>query len=651
MLRIVGFLLVLAVSVVAQISDQSVFNRVMAIEDAGSRAQALEKYLQNNPEVEDRDRVQYRIFSAWVEAGNESNAVRAAKNYIGLFPENGRRSVYNSVAWTLAEANMGLDLAKECADAAVRSARKERSPRLNMILDTQAYVYYRMGEFADAEKIQLEAMKGQEDDPDYASRLALYLYANGKTDLAIETAGRTLLAGGDEGLVKQFDQWIRDKYGATDFPIEKQKIVRNLIKGMLNDPADVKSGIPAVLFMALTKVDLDKAQQWAEQFAASVTEQTPANEKFRIFNALAKVYFSQGKFKQSIRALKEIESRASLFDSGFWYMLGSGYENTGEKDKAVESYLNGMVIRKNGKIQASLERLLGGSKAVAKQVAARKDYFRNFDPGHYKPGSGFKGRVVLAELFTGAECGPCQAADLGMDAIAEFFPRTMVAILEYHLHIPGPDPMTNAHTFEKYRYYGQNFGTPTVFINGRNKLTGGGPAILKKNNFDRYRTVIENYLSENPQFNITTATAYTGDQIDVTIGVKNRGSVSGSVTLQAALVEKHVDYPGGNGINRHAFVVRHLLTGAEGIALSFKNGKAEHNLKLKLETVESRIKKYLDDFEKQPPRRYRGFAGFRARPEKLDRKNLALVLWIQDAESREVYQTVFEDLVPGETAK
>ena len=50
---------------------------------------------------------------------------------------------------------------------------------------------------------------------------------------------------------------------------------------------------------------------------------------------------------------------------------------------------------------------------------------------------------VLVELFTGAECPPCVAADLAFDALGKTYKPTDVVLLEYHLHIPGPDALTN----------------------------------------------------------------------------------------------------------------------------------------------------------------------------------------------------------------
>ena len=75
--------------------------------------------------------------------------------------------------------------------------------------------------------------------------------------------------------------------------------------------------------------------------------------------------------------------------------------------------------------------------------------------------------VVLMELFTGAQCPPCVAADVAFDALLETYQATELIGLQYHLHIPGPDPLTNKDSQSRQQYYGDEVsGTPAVFFNG-----------------------------------------------------------------------------------------------------------------------------------------------------------------------------------------
>ena len=48
--------------------------------------------------------------------------------------------------------------------------------------------------------------------------------------------------------------------------------------------------------------------------------------------------------------------------------------------------------------------------------------------------------------------------------------QTELIGLQYHLHIPGPDPLTNKDSMARQQYYGDEIGgTPTVFFNGHRR--------------------------------------------------------------------------------------------------------------------------------------------------------------------------------------
>ena len=147
----------------------------------------------------------------------------------------------------------------------------------------------------------------------------------------------------------------------------------------------------------------------------------------------------------------------------------------------------------NPKIKSAADSLIGRNKIdpaiLTEKIESERTKAKNFDPGK-RTEKNSTGRIVLAELFTGAECGPCVAADHAFDNLAEYYPRNDLAILEYHVHIPGPDPLTNPDSYRRYSYYGGDFGTPTVFIDGKEKLTGGGNDVVAANRFRVY-----NYLA------------------------------------------------------------------------------------------------------------------------------------------------------------
>ena len=115
--------------------------------------------------------------------------------------------------------------------------------------------------------------------------------------------------------------------------------------------------------------------------------------------------------------------------------------------------------------------------AIAKQEdQLDKVFLKTAIPFKPEPFDGSKRkskRVALVELFTGAQCPPCVAADIAFDAMAQTYKPTDVVLLQYHLHIPGPDPLTNQDSENRARFYGIR-STPTVVINGKTGPALGG---------------------------------------------------------------------------------------------------------------------------------------------------------------------------------
>ncbi len=114
-------------------------------------------------------------------------------------------------------------------------------------------------------------------------------------------------------------------------------------------------------------------------------------------------------------------------------------------------------------------------------------------------------RVVVMELFTGAECPPCVAADVAFDALQKTYKRGELVLLQYHLHIPRPDPLTNADTVARAKYY-DVYSTPSPLINGTPSDVDGGAMADSEDRYGEYREIIEPLL-ETPAPCKLTATA------------------------------------------------------------------------------------------------------------------------------------------------
>src|SRR5207247_2297195 len=71
-------------------------------------------------------------------------------------------------------------------------------------------------------------------------------------------------------------------------------------------------------------------------------------------------------------------------------------------------------------------------------------------------------------------------------------------LLQYHLHVPGPDVLTNPDSEARQEYYGKVIrGTPTILFNGKAGASGGGGPDEAKGKFLDYQIIIDP-LSEKP---------------------------------------------------------------------------------------------------------------------------------------------------------
>ncbi|MFM1801607.1 MAG: hypothetical protein RJA81_959 [Planctomycetota bacterium] len=239
-------------------------------------------------------------------------------------------------------------------------------------------------------------------------------------------------------------------------------------------------------------------------------------------------------------------------------------------------------------------------------------------------------RPVVMELFTGAQCPPCVAADVGFDALADTYSHKNVILLQYHLHIPGPDPLTNNDTISRQKYYGALIrGTPTTIFNGKSEAGGGGSMAGSEGKYKQFRGVIDPILETKPIATVDLKATRKGDVIEVIANAKTKDKPGEKSVprLRVVLTEESVKYVGSNKLRFHHHVVRAIPTGPDGITLS-KDGKLDHNLKIDLNQVRSDIETYVSDFEKNRP-------FFGTKPA-IDLKKLSVVAFIQDDESKEI---------------
>lgn len=263
-----------------------------------------------------------------------------------------------------------------------------------------------------------------------------------------------------------------------------------------------------------------------------------------------------------------------------------------------------------------------------------EEYHQKVPPFETKAYAGRKdpdaGRPVVLELFTGAQCPPCVAADVAFDGLLKTFQPTEVVGLQYHLHIPGPDPLTNPDAIARQQYYGDDVrGTPSVFFNGRSDAGGGGPMAASESKYQDFRRVIDPILEQKKQADVTVSAARTGDEIAIVAeaalpSASKDGAAKGgkpsSVKLRLALTEESIRYVGVNRLRFHHHVVRALPGGAGGTALVDGRGKVE--IKVDVAELRKSLGRYVAEQGEGRP-------FFGVLPE-VALKDLSVVAFVQD---------------------
>jgi hypothetical protein len=262
-------------------------------------------------------------------------------------------------------------------------------------------------------------------------------------------------------------------------------------------------------------------------------------------------------------------------------------------------------------------------------LKAYEEYARKALPFKPEPFAGRKdssNRVVLVELFTGAQCPPCVAADLAFDALGKSYKPTEVALLQYHIHIPSFDPLANPDSEARQRYYGDAIeGTPTILFEGKAAAGGGGafPDVAKEK-YKEYREVIDPLLNTPAKAKIKLAAMQKGSKIDISAEVTDLEDPGDRTRLRLALVEEWAQYQGSNRLRYHHHLVRAMPGGASGLALKDKTGK--QTASIDLDELRKELNRYLDS-RKFP----------QDRPA-VDLKRLSVVAFVQNDKTKEVLQ-------------
>jgi hypothetical protein len=366
------------------------------------------------------------------------------------------------------------------------------------------------------------------------------------------------------------------------------------------------------------KVSPDEVRAWAEravQAGRSYGDRLQAAVGLRVVQALA------GQPEYAAVALDQAQRTARLLEPS--------------DDPAVQlPILEALarVLRQAGKaeeVKDVLARIATLEERESRDFAAKV----GFRPEKFAGRRAKSERAVLLEVFTGAESPPCVAADLAADAVTQAYPPSDVVVLEYHLHIPGPDPLTNPASEARAKYYAAQIAdsTPAALVNGKGEAGGGGGLAAVKTKFLQYKAAIDPLLETPARARLQVTAERSGETVTISARVGGLAKTGRGVRLRLALVEESVRYRGGNGIRYHHHVVRAFAGGPDGIPLT--QASSEHQVSVNLDELRGTLNAYLDKYQKDNE----GLT-FSDRP--LGLRKLRVVAFVQDDAIQDVLQAV-----------
>ncbi len=396
--------------------------------------------------------------------------------------------------------------------------------------------------------------------------------------------------------------------------------------------------------------NLPGGSAWAEARAAIAEKGLSFALEDEDGNANHELHLELGRMARAANDLRE--ARRHLLSAAFGMRgggvanleLGRLYEQQGEPERAMSRYLIAMLDMKNTG-EAGLEALQdlyaaenGSTDGLAAHLAEMAEgRVPALHPIPREPDEVQKtGRVVLAELFTGAMCPPCAAADVAFDALGEFFDADEVVLLQWHLPIPAPEPLVSQVALDRAQQKGVR-GTPTAVFGGTAAISGGGKADQAPNVFAKYRDAVEPLLAAPQQIELVGDARVEGRALRLTAFA--RVSDPGDLRLHAILTEDTLVFPGRNGILFHHHVARARITPADGVPIELAMEDLPFEGNVSLRDVEADLDMVVASLERRGP--------FRIRPVEPARDALHVVLFVEDPASGQVVQAASVRVVPG----
>jgi hypothetical protein len=291
------------------------------------------------------------------------------------------------------------------------------------------------------------------------------------------------------------------------------------------------------------------------------------------------------------------------------------------------------ALRRNGKdteaaeLASRVDKLEGALNAEIEKTAVP------FKQAEYKGRKGNSQRVAVVELLTGAYCPPCVAADVAFDAALKTYQPKDVIFLQYHVHIPRPDRLTNPDTDKRMQYY-RGAGVPYSLLNGEPTKALGGRKENGERSYNTLREQIDDALETPAKASLKLVAERKGDKVAINAEVADAKNLRGNVYLRFVVVEEVARYAGGNGQRLHHHVVRAMPGGADGVPV--KDGR--HGTTVDLAELRKTLDDYMDKFQ------ISNEGPFLDDEHPLRLKHLKVVALVQDDDSHEILQAAQVDV-------